>query len=72
MRARYDATLKKTERELAADQAEGELDPDVDVAALAQLVTATLDGLEQQSVLSHGTVDIVTPLAALLDGFYVR
>ncbi len=72
MRARYNAALAHAERELAADQADGRLDPDVDVALLAQLVIATLDGLEQQFLLSHGTVDIVTPLAAFLDRFYVR
>ena len=72
MQARYRAALESAERELAADQADGRLDPDVDVALLAQLVNATLDGLEQQFLLSHGTVDIVTPLAAFLDRFYVH
>jgi AcrR family transcriptional regulator len=72
MQARYRAALKSAEQELAADQADGRLDPDVDVRLLAQLVNATLDGLEQQFLLSHGTVDIVTPFAAFLDQFYVR
>ena len=72
MQARYHAALRSAERELAADQADGRLDGRVDVALLAQLINATLDGLEQQFLLSHGTVDIVTPFAAFLDRFYVR
>lgn len=72
MQARYRAALGHTERQLAADQAQGRLDSNLDVKLLAQLFTATLDGLEQQFLLSHGEVDIVTPFAAFLDRFYVQ
>ena len=68
--ARYDHVRAAWERELAADQGSGMLDPDVDVALLSRLLVAVFDGAEFQFLLAGGTVDIVTPLRHLLDAFY--
>ncbi len=72
MQSRYRMVLWGWQRELAADQACGALAPAVDVAALAQLLVATLDGLELQFLIAGEGVDIVTPLIALLELFYLE
>ena len=68
--ARYATVRSAFERELAADQGSGMLAADVDVALLARLLVAALDGLELQFLLAGGGLDIVEPLRHLLALFY--
>jgi AcrR family transcriptional regulator len=67
-RERYDRTRARFAERLASDQERGVIASEHDPAVLARTLIALLDGLEQQFLLSDGELDIVTPLAAYLDG----
>jgi hypothetical protein len=67
-RERYDRTRAGFAEALAADQERGVIAPGHDPHVLARTLIALLDGLELQFLLSRGELDIVTPLAAYLDG----
>jgi AcrR family transcriptional regulator len=67
---RYKDTRESFERQLAADQGAKLLRADVNVATLAPLAIAMMDGLEVQFLLSGGVSKIAQPLDAFLSTFY--
>jgi AcrR family transcriptional regulator len=67
---RYERTRRHAERQFAADQGANLLRPEVDVAELAALMVAVMDGLELQFLLSGGATRIVAPLRAFFAPYY--